>query len=288
MKILVCGSGGFIGRHLTQIPSLHNVEIYEYRNLFSASEAIKRYEPSEAMLIRLREFLLEQKPITVINCAWVATPCNYRESSLNLYFYNFSKSLFDVCLDAGVSHFIGIGSSAEYGPNPQQCLESDDLSTGYDEYSKNKIAFLRYLKSNSGNTSTRVSWIRPFQPYGEFQDRAKFIQKLNESFLQHQPFVIENANVFLDWIHVRDIADAVRFVYNNELEGIFNVGTGIGTSNLELYRLFAKHIHPYSRSSIFINSGDYISIVASKSSSLFKLGWTPNYDLLQGLREVFG
>ena len=94
-----------------------------------------------------------------------------------------------------------------------------------------------------------------------------------------------------DYIHVMDIADghvkALKYLENSSSKILnINLGTGIGTSVLELIKTFEKVNKieiPYSFASR--RAGDYSKVVADNKSAKKYLNWEPKRDLEQMCRD---
>ena len=96
-----------------------------------------------------------------------------------------------------------------------------------------------------------------------------------------------------DFIYIDDVLDAfARGVERNELAGIFNLGSGRGTTVLEVAREVEKLIRKDARFSDElaqqcrnedVNSG----IIADISRAKAALGWEPKMSLAEGIRNTW-
>lgn len=94
-----------------------------------------------------------------------------------------------------------------------------------------------------------------------------------------------------DYIHVMDLADshlsALNFLFNNKPQIInLNIGTGIGTSVLELVEIFEKvnkriiHFDFYKK-----RLGDVAELIADNKLAISKLDWKPRRDIEDMCRD---
>ena len=90
-----------------------------------------------------------------------------------------------------------------------------------------------------------------------------------------------------DYIHVLDLADvhilAMEYLFNRKPQIInFNLGTGTGTSVLELINTFER-VNNVSIPYEFTDRrrGDYATVIADNSKLVKVLNWKPKRDLLE-------
>ena len=96
-----------------------------------------------------------------------------------------------------------------------------------------------------------------------------------------------------DYIHVMDLADAhvatLDYLKNNDPQNIIlNIGTGIGTSVLEVINTF-KRVNKVNFSYEFIDRriGDQPYVVADNKLALSLLDWFPKRNLQDMCRVMF-
>jgi UDP-glucose-4-epimerase GalE len=87
-----------------------------------------------------------------------------------------------------------------------------------------------------------------------------------------------------DYIHVEDLADAhvrsVDYLARGGTPRAFNIGTGVGTSVMEVIRTTQRVSgQPVPYEIVSRRAGDPMSIYADPSAAKTELGWTPRYNL---------
>ena len=96
-----------------------------------------------------------------------------------------------------------------------------------------------------------------------------------------------------DFIHIMDLADAhiasLNYLFKNEPQNItLNIGTGIGTSILEVVKEFNKTCNQdISFEFTDRRSGDLSYIVADNSLALRLLQWNPSRTLSEMCEDTF-
>lgn len=139
--------------------------------------------------------------------------------------------------------------------------------------------------------------LRYFNVYGPRQSlsnpytgvAAIFLSRLKNN---HSPIVYEDGLQTRDFISVYDIADVNIKCLENEksFDRIFNVGTGNPVTIKEiaeiLARLLGKNIQPEITEKF--RSGDVRHCSADISLIKKTLGWSPKWNLEQGMRDLIG
>jgi UDP-glucose-4-epimerase GalE len=87
-----------------------------------------------------------------------------------------------------------------------------------------------------------------------------------------------------DYIHVEDLADAhiraVDYLAQGGASRAFNIGTGVGTSVMEVIRTTQRVSgQPVPYEIVSRRAGDPMTIYADPSAAAADLGWTPKFDL---------
>ncbi len=286
MRILVIGSG-FIG--LTMIRRLQDDghEVLSFSRQVNVDITCEQIIGDFFNLDDLRN-LLACKPEIVILTAWITTHKVYQEDPLNSDYARFAIKLGSVLLESRVRHFIVLGSCAEYGE------QVGPITAGITElrpstfYAKQKVFAFYSLRDLLNDSSIRFTWARIFQPYGQRQDHNRLIPYLIRCLKKDEKISLVDCNSVLDWVTTRDIASAISWIISNQTPIEIDIGTTIGTTNLELLQHLESLLEvPLSmrQSKEFLPSAGKMVLV-SKDSPLIISGWQPLDSLNNGLRWV--
>ena len=202
-----------------------------------------------------------------------------------------------------VNQLIFLGSSCIYPKYAPQPIKEDYLLTGELEptnqwYAVAKIAGLKLceaLKRQYGRDYVSLMPTNLYGPRDNFDLETShvvpaLIRKFHEAKEQgHQPVTLWGTGTpKREFLHVRDLADAVLFTFENELRGdIYNIGTGEDLSIKELALLIQK---------ITGHQGDIIWDESKPDGTPRKLldvskihfeGWKHTITLEQGLRKTY-
>lgn len=160
----------------------------------------------------------------------------------------------------------------------------------FDRYSQSKINCERLLKNSFKKKKTSISILRIFNVYGEMQKKGWLIPDLISKFSDKK-----NKNINLDYysntrdfIHVKDVAEAL--LKSLKLKGmhILNIGTSKQTKILEIALLLKKY-KKSKKNLILLNSISKKNNMSKADISLTKkkLNWKPKIKLRDGLKKIF-
>jgi len=133
--------------------------------------------------------------------------------------------------------------------------------------------------------------LRYFNVYGIGQTSTyagvitKFLRQLKEN---NPPIIFGKGSQIRDFIHVNDVAEANISAMNRNIENdFFNIGSGIGTSIIELAKMMIKisklQIEPILEASV---PGDIELSKANIDHVKNMLGWNPKIPLEKGIAEI--
>ncbi|MCM3731599.1 UDP-glucose 4-epimerase GalE [Fictibacillus nanhaiensis] len=323
MNILVTGGAGYIGSHtcIALLEAGHSVIVAD--NLSnSKSETIMKimdiadkevtfYEidvtDAEAVDIIFRNYKIDG----VIHFAGLKAVGESVEKPLDYYYNNIVSTLVlaKACQKYGVNRFVFSSSATVYGDNKVPFIETMDLLPTTNPYGETKAMSERILTDiANANPVFSVSILRYFNPVGAHES-GQIGEAPNGIPNNLMPYVtqvvkgkLEKLRVFgndyptvdgtgvRDYIHVADLAEGHVAALENLTEGVhvYNLGTGKGTSVLELVKAFEKANDievPYEI--VDRRSGDIASCYADASKAKQELGWTAKRDIIAMCRDAW-
>jgi UDP-glucose 4-epimerase len=316
MKILVTGGAGYIGSHtcVALLEAGHSVIVVD--NLCNS----KCYTINKVKHITNKEVTFYQIDVTyeaavnrvfsnhiidgVIRFAGLKAVGESIEKP-DAYYYNNLVSTMVVakaCLKYGIGRFVFSSSATVYGDNMVPFIETMDLLPTTNPNGETKAMCERILIDiTKANPSFGVSVLRYFNPIGA-HDSGLIGEAPNGIPNNLMPYVTQVAKGKLgklrvfgndyptmdgtgvrDYIHVVDLAEGHVAALNHLTEGvhIYNLGTGQGTSVLELVKAFkeANGIEMYY-DIVDRRPGDIASCYADASKAERELGWTAERDIV--------
>lgn len=217
--------------------------------------------------------------------------------------------LAEACLKYHVGRFVFSSSATVYGDNQVPFVESMELLPTTNPYGETKAMSERMLLDISkANSDFAVTLLRYFNPVGAHESGiigeapdgmpnnlmpyitkvAKGKLKLLRIFGKDYPTV--DGTGVRDYIHVLDLADGHVAAIEGLFKGvnIYNLGTGKGTSVLELLKAFEQannHVIPYEI--VERRPGDIALCYANASKAEQELGWKAKRDLISMCRDAW-
>jgi len=290
MKIMIIGGAGYIGSNIAL--KLHD----EGHSVISVSRSKLPDVPYTQVTMDLfglgfEKVFAQFDTEIVIQCAWITSQPIYLQSLANWTYSQRTIELFQIASQAGVKHFIGLGSAAEFGYRIGLCDSRISIPMPSTPYGKAKLQTAEVLLMLSQETEMLFTWARIFQVYGCGQSDDRFLPSILRAINENVKLKVKNPELTHDWISTDDIAFAISWILQNKLHGLLDVGTSIGTSNFEIVSAFEKE---YNRN-IFLEVGTGQNdlhekyLVVSQNSPLLASGWKPrkNIQLEISNREQF-
>ncbi|MCH6236497.1 GDP-L-fucose synthase [Aquiflexum sp. AIY15W] len=198
--------------------------------------------------------------------------------------------------------FIFLGSSCIYPKMAPQPIKEEYLLTGALEpsnegYAIAKIAGVKACEAIRKQFGKDFISLMPSNLYGSYDNfdlesshvLPAMIRKFHDAKESHRPVQLWGTGSPLrEFLHVEDLADAVYFTMNSDMEGhLYNVGsaTEISIKNLaELIQWIVGH-----QGEILWDSSkpDGTPRKLMDSSRFFELGWKPKIDLETGITNTY-
>lgn len=187
--------------------------------------------------------------------------------------------------------FVSSGGTV-YGQSETLPIKEDHPTAPISPYGITKLTLEKYAYLYAETHGLKVTCIRPANAYGVGQrpfSGQGFVATAMASAMLGQPIrMFGKGEVVRDYIYVSDIAAGiVSALERGEIGATYNLGSGIGVSNLEIVRLIA----PMLREAGFESRVEYlpgrvfdVRMNVLDSSRLAKrAGWAPKVCLQDGL-----
>jgi nucleoside-diphosphate-sugar epimerase len=280
VNCLLVGSNGFIGSQITKQLEGKRHRVVRVDSSYANGKGFFDHEAIEKLF-------LENSFDYVISTAWNTDLATYRRSSGNFEYSASTINLAALTKRFEVPKFLALGSAAEYGSMNFNCLAGDSELVSHDPYSASKIDTFKVIEALLKSSLTQFIWCRIFQPFGINQDSNRFLPYLISSLISDKEPVINHPNYSFDWIDTEDIAGAILYILEREIDGAVDVGTSDGITNLDLFhllvRISGKKLGWTSPSLDETAKG----LVMSRDAILLKSGWRPKIERRVGLSRLF-
>lgn len=304
-KVLVTGSAGFIGFHLSRrlldlgyhVVGLDNLNPYYDVGLKKARlELLKPYKGFRFVkgdiqdLAALRRLFREQKITRICNLAAQAgvrhslkDPFSYQKSNIEGFL-----NLLELAREYGVENFVYASSSSVYGKNKKNPYSVEDrVDNPISLYAATKKANELMAHAYSHLYGIPCTGLRFFTVYGPWgrPDMALFL--FTDAILHDRPINVFNyGNMRRDFTYIDDIvAGTVSAIERPAPYEIFNLGNSDSTSLMDFIETIESELGRKAEKNMLpMQPGDVVETSADITESHEILGFSPKTPLKMGIR----
>ncbi|MGG7519467.1 NAD-dependent epimerase/dehydratase family protein [Allorhizobium undicola] len=163
----------------------------------------------------------------VIHAAWYVNPRDYLDSRENIRCVAGSMALAEGAMRAGVGHFIGVGTCAEYRL-PSDHLTIDHPLEPKTLYAASKIAVFQMLQQMFKTGGPIFSWCRIFYLHGEGEYPQRLVPYVRQKLEQGQVAKLSKGTQLRDFLNVREAGAMIAGVVDSGQAGPINICSGVG------------------------------------------------------------
>ena len=273
MSLLITGGTGYIGKKLVQqlekkYSPIHSVGIEEL-NLLNYTDTLN--------------FLKDNNITEVIHLGWSM-------ENENKAIYDNIEALINLiraCDLVKIEKFIFASTNNVYGTSGNSCLFSENDIPKPDD--ANKYGISKYIGEKLINYTLKEKSciIRIADVYGPGQTHGNLIKAI-VSNVENK----ENLKLYgkgkreRDYIYIDDVIRGIEFIYENNLTGTYNLGTGVGTNIKKIVDIVLKICQN-------MIGFDYIKVEKEDTSKVIlnieklkKLGFYSNITIEEGLKKI--
>ena len=307
MSVLVTGGCGYIGAHVVRLLSEAGNETVVVDDLSTGSSERVRGSRSFQLDIAapaaadaLAGIMIDESVDAVIHLAAKKQVGESVERPLRYYRQNVDGALnvADAALRARVDRFVFSSTAAVYGVVEHEFVDEHAPTDPISPYGRTKLVGEWVLRDLARASGLRAVTLRYFNVAGAGWPDLGDPQVLNlvtlviERIRRGEPaqvygddFPTPDGSGVRDYIHVLDLADAhlAALAYLDDPDrrhDLFNVGTGVGSSVLEVIAAIARASGRDVPIEVLPRRvGDAASVVADPSRITGALGWRATRDL---------
>ena len=301
--ILITGSSGYIGSEIVNKFEKKNINYIGIdSHIYSNPKNIinkKRHIKIDISNNKIRNIIKEKKIDTVIHCAALSYVLdgenNKKRYSLNNIMK--TKKFINLCKESNIKNFIFLSSSNVYSEGPKVFSEKNSTNP-INFYGKTKIIIENFLHSKKFKNlivlrlfnvvgSTKKFYVFKFKKENYQRLFFKLANLRSDFQINYQIFKTKKIFPKRDFIDIRDVSSAIliflRKIRNKDINGTFNLGSGISTSTIDIYKKFYKN-NNFKLKKI---SKKELSVTKANIRKLKKfLSWKPKIKIEDSIRST--
>ena len=274
MRVLVTGSEGFLGKHVSAVLKTKGHQVV---GLDSA--------PTADIVADITRVLPVMELDAIVHLAAVASP-NICTANPELAFsVNVlgTQQVLRLALESGAKKFVFSSSAHVYGVGPKY-LPTDEYHPLFlqNTYTTTKILGEQLCQLFYDNHGLSYTVLRLFNAYGPGQGLGYFIPDMLAKARTGE-IILKGGKTTKDWVYVDDVARAFVLAVETPYVGVMNIGSG---REMRLEGI-ACAIAAYTGAKVhWVDGGDVTRMRADWSRAKGILGWEPTMKLEDGLRAV--
>lgn len=296
LKVLVTGGAGFIGSHLVDRLVQEGNEVIVIDNLSTGKRKQvnkkAQFYKMDIRSTRIERVFRKERPVIVVH---LAAQMNVRLSTEDPGFdadVNIlgTLNLLEHAVKNGVRKVTFASSGgAVYGEQEVFPAGESHRTDPLSPYGISKLAGEKYLAYYTNTTGLRHVALRFGNVYGPRQEpegEAGVVAIFSKIMLEGgQPIINGTGKQTRDFIYVDDVVEAIMVTLGEDIQGIFNVGTGQESTVNECYGIIkklanssCKDLHGAAK------KGEQFRSVLDVTKLRERFGWDPQVALPEGLK----
>jgi len=305
MKILVTGSEGFIGSHLTELLVEKGFEVkafvkYNFKNDWGWLEESKYKDYIEIYTGDVRDYdsvydAMKDVDVVFHLAALIGIPYSY--ISPLAYIKTNTEGTYNI-LESGrklnLKRIIITSTSEIYGTAQYVPIDEKHPYNPQSPYAASKAAADHLALSYYRSFGTPVTIIRPFNTYGPRQSARAVIPTIISQILAGKKQIkLGNLSPTRDLNYVKDIANGFVTVglHENTIGDVYNLGSGqeisIGALAQKIIELTGKEVEIIGDTQrIRPEKSEVERLLSNAEKAKNVAGWEPKYTLDEGLKET--
>ena len=297
-KIIITGGAGFIGSNLAWklcednevivIDDLSSGKIENIKDLIDEGKI--KFVIGSVTDYKLLNKNFQDTDYVFHEAAIASVPQSFDDPiNTNNVNINGTVNVFRAAVENNIKKVVWASSCAIYGDSNNPPIKENDTVNPLSPYALSKFVGECYAKIFIDHNKLPIVSLRYFNVYGQMQnpdgDYAAVIPIFIKKALKNNDLTIfGNGKQTRDFINVSDVVDANIFAAENNIKGVFNIGTGEKTS----INSIAEKIIELSQNDVDIKYGEAregdIKHSFSDISSMKSKGFEPKVNLDEGLK----
>ena len=291
MKVLISGSGGFLGSVFSNLCKNKGYSVLEIKRknkptVDNSSDSVW-YSYSlleDDFVTQIKDF----KPNIFVHFAWKGVSNATRNEDQYRYNINLTLESIELAKIVGCTKWIGFGSQAEYGLKNEAIVE-DMPCEPISDYGKSKLSLSISSLGLCHSLGIEGAWIRIFSIFGENDHSTALIPSVIGKMFQNEDVYLTDCTQTWDYLYITDALEALDAFMSNFKSGIYNLGSGNAIILKEVIELIQKNINSKSKihfGNIKFNENSVRFLVANINKLSQQTSWKPRFSIEQGIKNT--
>ena len=286
MKVMVFGANGFLGRSVSDGLSSEHEVVRITRNHQEEGETADLL-----VLQTVKDIVAKHNPDVLINAAGVIDPKGVVANNIT-YTANILEAASNLETKPKVVIF---GSASEYGVVDTLPVSEDFPLNAQSAYGHAKVEEEKTALSLADKLGLTVIVARIFNPIGKGMAEKFFVTHVKKQINEYEKGLRDSIEIsrkdsLRDYIAVADLVTAIGAIIAQATEtNIYNIGSGVATSNGELLQLMLKNSRIREEPAI-VETLDHPEPLVAGQANITKitteLGWQPRISIDEAVKEI--
>jgi nucleoside-diphosphate-sugar epimerase len=292
-RVIITGACGFVGSQVVDAMSRLGYEVHALDRQFNRgfhSNHVTNHMIDLLDAQATRTLLDKLRPTGLIHLAWNTTHGEYWNSLVNLDWLAASLLLLRNFAASGGRRALLVGSSAEYKWGELgDLLELGSALQPSGLYGISKNALNQVSEKYTENTGMSYAWARLFNVFGPGESPKRLVPRVICTLLQNDRLKIDESSNIRDFLYASDAGSALAALYNSNVQGPVNVGSGEGVAIKDVISIIAEYLRASDLIDIcneFNKQSQPSRIVPSTTRLREEVGWSPHISLKQRLHDA--
>lgn len=192
-----------------------------------------------------------------------------------------ASSTLEALLGKGYGSVVYVSSAVLYGDGQCSPHRETDPASAVDTYTRVKINAEQRVLSQNGSVA------RLANVYGPGMSMSNVLSRILGQLDRDGPVTLQDTTPVRDFIWIEDAAAAIMKMATEQAQGLFNIGTGIGTSIGKLARLLLDEAKQTERKVVSKQADARQScLILDITKAKQYLNWQPSVSLNEGLLRL--
>ncbi len=285
-RVLITGASGFVGQHAVRCFARAGWQVHGLARHAQPDTPGCQWHAGDMLDVGVHRPLLHRvAPTHLVHLAWTTQHGCYWSDPRNHDWVDASLALFKEFAHAGGRHAFMAGSCAEYDWSATALQTPGTPLRPATLYGRCKAALGQAAQDCATSLGIGFTWGRLFFPFGPGERAERLIPYLTHCLLSGETAATGPAQLERDFVYVEDLVDMIYLASERSHSGMLDLCSGVASSIGEVAEGIARRVgrpELLQLGRLRARAGDPDRIVGN-GANLRALGWTPRFDLSQGL-----